>query len=87
MQGAVYLCTKPEGGPLGLKDVAYRERNTLLQYVVFVFMVLFIHILLPQTKRCCTHTKLPITFALHARTGYGEGQHYVTLSSDSWWQY
>jgi hypothetical protein len=44
VNGAVYLCTKLDGGPLGLKYVAYREQNTLLQYVVFVFTVLLIHV-------------------------------------------
>lgn len=85
VNGAVYLCTKSDGGPLGLKVVAYREQNTLLQYAVFVFMVFLIRAHLSNRKLCRTHTNLAITFALHARTGFGEGQYYVTLSSDSWW--
>jgi len=37
VNGAVYLCTKRDGGPSGLKDVSYREQilcyNTLYLFL------------------------------------------------------
>ena len=53
VNGAVYLCTKPDAGPLGLKDVAYGEQNTLLQYVV---LYLFYGVL--NSCSFVTHKKL-----------------------------
>jgi hypothetical protein len=34
VNGAVNLCTTPDDGPLGLKDVPYREKNTIFLYFV-----------------------------------------------------
>jgi hypothetical protein len=50
VKGALYFCTKSDGGRLVLKDIAHRKQNTLLQHTVFVFMVLLIRIPLPYTK-------------------------------------
>ena len=34
VNGAVYLCTQPDDGPLGLKGVSFREQNTLFLCLV-----------------------------------------------------
>lgn len=85
VNGAKNFCTKSGGSTLSLKNVAYRVQNTLLQYVVIVFMVLLVHIHLQRIKRYLTNKKTPITLPLLVRKGDREGWHYVTLSSRSWW--
>ena len=39
--GALCFYTKSDDGRLGLKDIAHRKQNTLLQYTVFVFILFY----------------------------------------------